>query len=80
MSWFKLFFKELKKDVDGSVEKLLKKLKVLRTFEILALTLSFSNVMWLVLTRIYEGAIEIEILGRILQYLITFQEKVLIFS
>jgi len=65
MSWFKLFFKELKKDVDGSVEKLLKKLKILRIFEILALTLSFSNVMWLVLTRIYEGAIEIEILGRI---------------
>ena len=38
---------------------------MLRIFEILALTLSFSNVMWLVLTRIYEGAIEIEILGRI---------------
>lgn len=65
ISWFKLFYKELKKDVDGSVEKLLKKLKILRIFEILSLTLSFSNAMWLVLTRIYEGAIEIEILGRI---------------
>ena len=63
ISWFKLFYKELKKDIDGSIEKLLKKLKILRLFESLSLLLLVLNIFWLIITSIYDGSVEIEIMG-----------------
>ena len=55
--------KELKKDIDGSIEKLLKKLKVLRLFESLSLLLVVLNIFWLIITSIYDGSVEIKIMG-----------------